>query len=590
LLGSPLSVGVDSRDGWFGANRQVEAISSIENETMAIRMNPSVTVNYNPLPWFSHRFTVGADITRTEALSFFPKNDRGFFATAVQNSGQISQRRQNRDEITLDYLGSVRQGIGENWVADLAFGGQVVATRSDLAGAVGQGLTTNAARSIDAAAQTTGEQQFSEAREGGLLAQLDLAYQDRIYLQLGGRLDRNSAFGREVDTFFNPKVGLSYVISEEDFFPMGLESLISTLRLRTVWGSTGRSPDSGASLTTFDSSPFAVTATQVGSGVLPLNPGNADLKAERGVEWEVGFDAGLFNERIGLEVTYYDKTSEDLILERPLAPSLGFVDDPLVNIGELKNTGWEVGVSARVLDRPNFAWDARFNVSTNDNRITDLGEVEPFGATVRAVPGFPAFGRWTHNIREFDVANNRAIVSDTVEFIGSQNPGWEGNISSTLTLFRNFRLYAQVDWMQDYVLFNNTDQFRERQFGTGERWVRRNEILTDEERLERFGPFVTEDGRNLSASAVDVAFLEDASHFRFRELTLTYSLPSDIAQAFRARGAAISAGARNIGLFWTDFTGPDPEINSTPAANFSRSDFLTLPQPRRFIARVNLTF
>ncbi len=591
MLGSPLSIGVDTREGWFGANRQVEAISAIENSNMAIRVNPVMTANYTPFTWLTNRFSLGGDITRSEATSFFPKNDIGWYGTATLNSGQISHRRQNRDQITIDYLGSVRQPVGENWIADLAFGGQAVATRSDLAGAVGQGLTVNTARSINAAAQTTGEQQYFEERYGGLLSQLDLAWQDRLYFQLGARLDRSSAFGRDVDTFFNPKVGVSYVVSESDFFPVGLEGIFSTLRLRTVWGSTGRSPSTGASLTTFDSAPFAVTPTQVASGVLPLNPGNPDLKAERGVEWELGFDAGLFNERIGLEVTYYDKRSEDLILERPLAPSLGFVDDPFVNIGELKNSGWEVGLNSRIVDLPNFAWDARLNFSTNTNEVTDLGDVEPFGAEQRVIPGFPAFGRWTHVVEEFDMANNRAIVSDTVEFIGNPNPGNEGNFSSTFTLFQNFRVYAQVDWMRDYTLYNNTDQFRERQFGTGERWVRRadTDVISEEERLRRFGPFITQDGRSLSASAVNDAYYEDASHVRFRELTVSYTLPLELAQAFRARGATISLGARNLQL-WTDYNGPDPEVNGLATANFSRWDFLTLPQPRRFIGRVNLTF
>jgi TonB-dependent starch-binding outer membrane protein SusC len=591
LLGTPLSVGVDARDGWFGSNRQVEAIRSIENETMAVRVTPIVTVNYNPLPWFTHRASVGADITRSEALSFFPKNDVGWYGTATLNSGQIAQRRDNRDQVTFDYLGSIRRPIGDDFVADLAFGGQAVATRRDIAGSVGQGLTTNAARSVNAAAQTTGEQQYAEGRYGGLLTQLDLAYRDRVYLQLGGRLDRSSAFGRDVDTFLSPKVGVSYVISEEDFFPVGLQSVFSTLRLRTVWGSTGRSPASDAALTTFDPAPFAVTPTQVGAGVIPLNPGNPDLKAERGEEWELGFDAGLFNERIGLEVTYYDKTSKDLLLRRPLAPSLGFAENPFVNIGEVANTGWEVGVSARVLEVPGFAWDARLNYSTNVNKVVDLGEVEPFGAEIRVVPDFPVNGRWTHSIRQLDVANNVAIVSDTVEFVGRQDPGNEGNFSSTFTIFRNFRVYAQVDWMRDFVNYNNTDQFRERQFGTGERWVRRNDesFLPAEERLRRFGPFRTEDGRTLSASAVNAAYFQDAGHMKFRELTVSYTLPSNVAEAFRARGATITAGARNLKT-WTDYEGPDPEVNGLALQNFNRWDFLTLPQPRRYIARVNLTF
>jgi len=591
LLGSPLSVGGFANDGWYSANRQVEAITNISNRNMTVRTSPVFTVRYTPRPWFRHRLHVGLDMTRSEAQSFWPKNDQGWYGTVVLNSGQIGQARQNRDEITVDYMGSVQRSFLDNFVADLAFGGQLISTRSDLTSATGQGLTTNAANAINAAATTTGGQSYSESREGGIFTQLDLAWRDRLYLQLGGRLDRNSAFGEEVATFFNPKVGLSYVISEEDFYPEGIRSFMPTLRLRSVWGSTGRSPGATAALVTYSAAAYAVTSTTVGSGVLPSNPGNPELKPERGVEIEFGADAGLFGERVGLEFTYYDKTSKDLILSRPIAPSLGFGVNPVVNIGELKNTGWEMAVNARVLELPAFAWDARLNVTTNKNEVTDLGDVEPFGSTNRVLPGFPAYGYWTHAIREFDVANNRAIVSDTTEFVGNPNPGFEGNFGSTFTLFRNLRIYAQLDWMADYILYNNTDQFRERQFGTGERWVRRNEILTDEERLTRFGPFRTEDGRTLLASSVNVAYFETADFLRFRELSLSYTLPGNVAQMFRASNATVTLSGRNLAT-WTDYLGEDPEVlwGGGSVTSYTRTDFLTLPSPRRWIARVNVTF
>jgi TonB-dependent starch-binding outer membrane protein SusC len=596
LLGSPLTVGGFANDGWFSGNRQVEAIRNLRNENMTVRVSPVFTIRYTPRPWFRHRIHAGLDMSRSEARYFYPKNDIGWYGTVDLNSGQIGQARQNRDEITLDYMGSVQRGFLNDFVADLAFGGQFIAVRSDLTSATGIGLTTNTANAINAASRTTGGQSYSEAREGGFFAQLDLAWRDRMYLQLGGRLDKNSAFGEEVGTFFNPKVGVSYVISEEDFYPEGIRSFMPTLRLRSVWGSTGRSPGSTAALTTYSAAAFAVTSTTVGSGVVPTNPGNAALSPERGVEVEVGFDAGLFGERVGLEVTYYDKTSRDLILSRPIAPSLGFGSNPLVNIGELKNTGWEMAVNARLLELPAFAWDARLNVTTNKNEVTDLGDVVPFGSTYRVLPGFPAYGVWTHKIRSFDVANNRAIVSDTTEFVGNSDPSFEGNFGSTFTLFRNFRIYAQFDWMRDFIIYNNTDQFRERQFGTGERWVLRNDILTDEERLTRFGPFRTEDGRTLLVSAVTEAYHEPGDFLRFRELSLSYTIPQNMAQMFKASSATVTVSGRNLGL-WTDYLGADPEVlwgisgaATSGAVGSIREDFLTLPQPRRWLARVNVTF
>jgi TonB-linked SusC/RagA family outer membrane protein len=587
LLGSPRTVGT-ANDGWYATNRQVEAISNIQNSNMVMRITPVFTINFTPKPWFRNRLNAGVDMTRSEATAFYPKNDIGWYGTATLNSGQIQQARQNRDEVSIDYLGSVRWTFLNDLVADFAFGGQAIARRTDLTSATGQGLTTNTTNSIDAAATTTGGQNYSEEREGGVFGQLDLAWRDRLYMQFGGRIDKNSAFGEQAQAFFNPKVGVSYVISEEDFYPDAMRSLFSTLRLRTVWGSTGRSPNSGASLTTFDSSPYAITSNSVASGVLPRNPGNAELKPERGTETEIGLDAGLFNERIGLELTYYNKVSSDLILSRPLPPSLGFTNDPQVNIGELRNSGWEVGLHATVLETSNFSWDARANVSTNNNEVTDLGEVEPFGTTNRVVRGYPAYGYWTQVIKSYDVANNRAIVSDTTEFVGNPNPGMEGNFNSTFTFFKALRVYAQIDFMKDYILYNNTDQFRERQFGTGERWIRRADILTAEESLGRFGPFVTEDGRSLNASAVNDQYYEKGDHVRFRELSVSYTLPQDVARTFGASGAVLTVGGRNLAL-WTDYRGEDPEVLGS-TGEFTRNDFLTMPQSKRWLVRMNVTF
>jgi TonB-dependent starch-binding outer membrane protein SusC len=597
LLGNPASVGTGN-DGWYATNRQVRALSQIITTDDATRITPVFTVTYTPFPWFRNRLNAGIDMTRTEAKQFWPKNDSTWYGTADLNSGQIQQARQNRDEITIDYLGSVRRDFLENLVADLAFGAQAISRRTDLTNATGIGLTTNSTNSIDAAARTTGGQNYTEQKEGGVFSQLDLAWRDRLYLQLGGRLDKNSAFGEKSQTFFNPKIGLSYVISEEDFYPEMLKSVFSTMRLRSVWGSTGRSPGSGASLTTYTSSPFAITSTTVASGVLPNNPGNKELKPERGEELELGIDAGLFNERLGLEVTYYNKTSKDLILARPLPPSLGFGSNPWVNIGELKNTGLEVAVSAQVVSFDNFGWDARLNLTTNKNEVTDLGDVQPFGTTTRVIEGYPANGWWTQTIRSYDLAGGdvtkqKAIVSDTMEYVGPPNPTMEGNFNSTFTFFKALRVYAQFDFMDNFIIYNNTDQFRERQMGTGERYVRRFDILTPEERLSRYGPFTNErTGAAVLNSAVNGAYFQDGSHVRFRELSVSYTVPRDFARRIGATSAVVTVGGRNLKL-WTNYEGADPEAlwgGGGDAAAFARQDFLTLPQTRRFLARLNLTF
>src|SRR5690606_33483402 len=178
--------------------------------------------------------------------------------------------------------------------SNLSFGSQYVQrVQSTLAGS-GAGLVTNSAYLVSNAATSTVGQGFGESRALGLFVQEQIGYRDRLFVQVGLRADRNSAFGSEVGTFYLPKFGASYVLSDERFWDP-LASVVNTFRLRGAYGTTGRSPASGASLQTFVPAKYVTDAGLIELGVAPGNPGNPDLKPERGKELELGFDAGLFD-------------------------------------------------------------------------------------------------------------------------------------------------------------------------------------------------------------------------------------------------------------------------------------------------------
>jgi len=592
LLGNPTTVGT-ANDGWYAANRQKEAISAYENVDNSVRALPRIALNYTPFDWFTHRLTVGLDMTRTEAYALFPKNSIGWWDSRDLNVGQIQQARQNSDRLTIDYLGNISHRISPAITSDISFGLQYTGIRTDATFATGIDLVNNETRSVGAAARRTGDQNFNETRTIGFLGQWMAGVHDRFFLTVGGRLDQSSAFAQEADVFFSPKVGFSYVASDEPSVREFLPEFVNTLRIRGAYGTTGRSPTEGI-VATYSPAPYVVDPTMVGGGVIPWNQGNTKLKPERGTELEVGFETGLFNERIGLEVTYFSKVTKDLILERPIPPSSGWQDQPFVNIGEVVNRGFEVAVNAQLVTTENFGWDARLGFNTLHNEVTDLGDVEPFGAMNRVEEGMQVGAFITQFIKGYYIHpthpqdSSYAIVEDAPRFLGNLLPTFEGSFSSTMNFFRNVQLYAQFDWKTDFYIYNNTAQFRERQLRTAEKWVYRNTKLSDEERLRRFGPFRTADGVPVSSGAVNEAYIEPGDFLRFRELMLTYSLPQSWATAFRASNASISVGGRNLAL-WTKYSGWDPEVNSATAAR-GRSDFLTLPTPRRWVARVNLQF
>jgi TonB-linked SusC/RagA family outer membrane protein len=594
LLGTPLSRTDDGsgNDGWFGFERDVSSIAAIENEVLTHRTLATMTATWTPRPWFRNKFTAGADILRDESRRFFPKNDRGSYQ-GTANTGSLGETRLGAERLTLDYQGNIESShMNDAVVSNISFGAQLIDSRFESVTATGLGFTVNSANVVSAASSTSGGQGFTQQRGIGVLAQWQLGWNDRRYLQVGGRIDANSSFGRATDWFFLPKIGASWVISEESFWNI---DAVSSFRLRGAWGQSGRSPTPGAALTTLNPAPYIGGTSAILPGAVPDSPGNQDLKAERGSEIEFGFDAGLFDERFGVELTYFNKNTKDLLLVTPLPPSLGFATNPFANIGEVSNKGFEIAINALPVNTPSLSWDLRVGLSTLDSKVIDLGDVAPFGTVNKVTPGYQA-GAWhSHTIRSIDTVTNIVTVADTLEFAGNILPTFEGNFSTNITLFRNFRIYGLIDTKRGHKVRNFTDFFRETQLVRSDNRLDPDK-LSKTERLRRYGnqtpgqpAFVRENGLSATVNDVQEAYIQDADFVRLRELSVTYTLPGRIAGLMGAQSGALTVGGQNLGL-WTDYEGFDPEVVSNAGAAFQRDDFLTIPPSRRFIVRLNLTF
>ncbi len=618
-LGSPTGVRIDPETGrrtrGTYAGRPFEAVTAIESRSDVVRVTPTLQISYNPFEWFVNRLTVGGDITRQRQYQYFPINTAVWYQGDA-NTGELEEIRTNNDVVTFDYLGTIRNDLRENISSNLSFGTQIISETYDRVTGTGVGFVTNQNRVIGDAAQISASQGYSANRQVGFIGQWDVGFNDRLFLQLGARVDQHSSFGEQADPFFLPKVGVSYVVSEERFWDQ-LAGAIPSLRLRAAYGTTGRSPTAGASLETYSARPFAIYDGSTSSaGVVPLNPGNLDLRPERGTEFEAGFDAGFFQDRVALELTYFNKSTTDLLLRRPMPPSIGASGtsaNPFVNIGEVKNSGIEYALRGTLVNTPTARWEARISGSTLDNELVSLGDVEPFGTTIRFEEGQPLGFLSTRTIQQLllngdercpvnDAGENVAcaLVSSSPEYAGQGLPTYEGNFGTTLTLFNMVELSGQLDWKGGFSIYNNTAQFRDRSFGTSELAVRRTEVASQEEVLRRYGPFISVDGdgevTTVPFSNVNDAYYEKGDFVRLRELAATVYLPADLAGQFGASAASLTIGGRNLAL-WSDYSGADPEVLSAASAaapgatgHFLREDFFTVPQPRRLVLRMNVSF
>jgi TonB-dependent starch-binding outer membrane protein SusC len=584
-----------------GISTPVVGLASVVNQLTTLRYTPSAQIHYDPFSWFSNRLTVGGDISSTHGFTFFPRNDEGWFG-GDQANGYVEDVQNPINIYSVDYLGDLKKSFGSNQhiTSDFSFGSQYISNTNNFLAGVGLGLATNSSNLVSSASQTESHQIYTQQKSFGLLAQEAVSFGQTLFLQAGARVDENSAFGSSYGWIFLPKAGVSYVMSQEPFWSK-LAPVISTLRLRVAYGTTGRSPTPGASLVTYAPFPFVTPEGGVGPGVIQASPGNPNLKPERGTEFEGGIDAGFFHERVGLELTYFDKKTSDLLLQNPLAPSLAFTENPFVNAGKVDNRGIEVGVHGSPIAKKNVNWDIGFTANTLNNKLVSLGniaipdqaEISP-DLTFRYVPGKPLAAWYSSKVVSVDTVAGVATVTNTPVYAGPQFPTFQANLSNTVTLFHNLRLYALFTSQRGGKILNVTPLIQDL-FGTSgpiNLPVDQGGYST-EEKIRRFGPFQTEDGRPVGL--VLDSYLQPTDFIRLQEVSATLSLPANVARQLHASSASITLAGRNLHLWKSSkFQGYDPEVlanTQTVGTNqFATTEEFTVPQPRRIVVRLNLQF
>jgi hypothetical protein len=211
---------------------------------------------------------------------------------------------------------------------------------------------------------------FVQTVNGGYFFQDQLGYQDYVFLTVGGRYDYASAFGENAGGVFYPKISLSIVPSDRNSWtsPMG----VNTLRVRGALGQSGRQPDAFAKFTTF--SPLS---SELGAGLQPSNLGNPDLAPEVSTEYEVGAEIGFWDNRLGFDYTYWNRTVNDALIAKQFPLSGGFSSLQLANIGTLDANGHDFKVNAFLVQRPNWTLDVFASAAYIHQQITSMGGAPP---------------------------------------------------------------------------------------------------------------------------------------------------------------------------------------------------------------------
>jgi TonB-linked SusC/RagA family outer membrane protein len=556
------------------------------------RFTGSVQVNNQITDWFSHRLTVGIDQTREDNTDLMNRDDRFVGYDSFADRGYIDVVSREVNYATVDYSGTARFDLREGLRLETSAGGQYYRNHTSFNESYGEGFPVPGLRSVNATTQNRlAFHDFVTNTTVGVFGQAQLAHLDRRFLTVGLRADDNSAFGENFDLVYYPKVSGAWVLSEEDFFRL---PAISTLRVRAAYGQSGQQPASFAALRTF----APVTGPGDVGTVTPQGVGNPDLGPERSEEIELGFDAGILDNRFGVEFTYYRQNTEDAILLRQIAPSTGFSGSQWVNAGEIRNSGVELLLSANAYESDNLGVDLSFNISTNDNEVVSLGDVttEDFitgGTYIEHRIGYPV-GSWFQR-RVVSAERNAAgeIVNVMCEgetgsavpcgeappvFLGRTQPDLQGGFNATVTLFENLRLFGQLDFKQGYRKVDGNLRVRCFFFDL----CREN--------------YVPEEYDALRIANIEGGYpsflINDAGFTKLREVSASYLLPSAWSGRIGSEQLRVTLSGRNL-LTWTDYSGLEPEAtfhSGGRGGDYTLWEQTVLPQLATFVATVELSF
>lgn len=552
----------------------------------------SISANWRPTSWLDTRMNVGNDFTDRVDDNLLLRGT-GPPITSTYRLGFKFNTRADIRNLSADLASSASWRIRDNVLSRTTVGAQYVDYKLEFGEASGEDLPPG--QQIPNNAAEPGAREASTlSKTLGLFVEEAVTLNERLFLTAALRTDQNSAFGTDFQRVFYPKASVSWILSDESFFPR--LGWMTYLRLRGAYGASGVQPGTNDALRT-----FAGEATNIRGVDVPAvqfdDIGNEALKPERTTELEFGFETRFLNDRATLDVTHYRKRTKDALINAVIPPSFGSLATTVRrNLGAVRNVGWEALVTTQVVQRESFGFDFTVSASTNANKLLTLGGTPPqIGVTTRVVEGYPLFGFWGRKISGWEDKNgdgvltynssaslNEVFVDDSASFIGYNQPRHNITTTGGIDLFKRIlRVQAMFDWRGGHHWYNNTERIRcvSRQNCNG--------LMNPEASFEEQAMVVA----TLNHPSRTVAgFIQKGDFLRFREMSVALRVPERWAAAMRASTAQFVVTARNLAV-WTDYRGVDPETDrqAGPASDFP-DEFQSFGPPSSVIFRVNVGF
>lgn len=458
-----------------------------------------------------------------------------------------------------------------------------------------------------------------------LFGRLNYAYHDKYLLSATIRRDGSSRFGSEKRYGVFPSVSLGWRISQESFLKQ--VSWIDDLKLRASWGILGSennvAPENAYSLYggNFGNAYYDITgaSNSVKQGFYQTRIGNSQTGWEQDIITNAGFDASILGNKLDLSVEYYKKSIKGLLFAKTLPATAGGATPPTVNVGDIQNTGVDIGAAYHQQFSNGLRVNIGANITTYKNSVVDIpepgyfdaGSQQQLGNVVRNQEGHPVSSFFGYEVmhlfkddaevaaapqqsgaapgrfRYRDIDGNGKIDAADRTFLGSPNPDLTYGINLSVN-YKSFDLGATLFGTHGNQIVN-TIKVNTHFFGTYVGGKSRDLLQAwTPENTNTTIPKVESSNSFSTAGAFNSFFVEDGSYLRLRSLILGYTPPAALLQRFGISRLRVYCQATNL-FTSTKYTGLDPEMGGS-SSNFG-IDYGNYPNNQKTVLLgANLSF
>lgn len=573
---------------------------------------------WHPLEWIRLDYRLGID--------YYGDMWRNYFAigSAKYPEGYIYLNNYNERIINSDLLLKVNRTLAKDWNAGITLGNNIFENYLTELSGTATGLEIPDFYNLKNTSDLKAAEYTSHVRRAAFFGVIDVDYKNMVYLSVTGRNEWSTTMPENDNSFFYPSVSLAWIFTELN--PLKENKTLPFGKLRFSYAQVANDAEPYRTSTGYATDPL--TSYYISNGLIfPLlgksgftlsnTLGNEDLKPEMTSTWEIGTDLRWLDNRIALDLTYFDQKHKDLLINVPFSGTTGYYF-AYMNSGEMTSNGLEVVLGVQPVRTSSWLWEASFNFTRIRNKVKELApgvNAFPLGVSsvyVAAYEGYPYQSFFGYDwLRD---ENGNMIINDdpgspsfgfptgnydTLVYLGNYMPDWTLGWSNTVT-WKNLSLSFLLDIKKGGMISNGT-RGALYYFGNHE----------DQESREPDDLYVFEGVKQSDGSPNDIPvvkganwhffgegstftgpgapYVEDAGWIRLREISLSYEFDDKLLGNGPVKSLSVYISGRNLWLE-TKYTGIDPETSLMGDSNGQGLDYYNMPGSKGVTVGMRLGF